>query len=327
MARDLDALLESLRKGLPTGGNITGIKVLSAGNSNETYLLEGVDAILKLMPSGVSLTEGYGILDQFQIQAVIGSYRTAPAVPPVRYLCLDSSVVGEPFYLMERVEGISFDEYADKTWFSVEDDHFRSGVCEQFVSAFASLSKLPALDAFGPIRTPADDCATWRGHAVAAGATSLVAIFDELIAKAPPLVGKPCPCHGDAKIANTIWKDGKLQAVLDWELASNGDPRTDLGYMCLWFQTPAEIEKMYGASSGVWAAQQIVAAWEAATERSASDISWFVASAAAKVAAITLYGAHLYSTNRTANDKMSAWANDEFKDFIIGNAAKFAAQV
>jgi aminoglycoside phosphotransferase (APT) family kinase protein len=318
VSRDLNILQDRLSQFLPSGGEITGITVLSAGNSNESYHVEGLDLVLRLLPSGEPLIDGHGIVDQFQIQAVIGTLDSAPPVAPVRYLCLDNAVLGEPFFLMQKVEGISFDEYADKSWFTSEADEYRQNVCRQFVESIAGLAKLPILDALGPVRTPAEDCAYWRQYAQQASATKLVDLFDELIARAPMPQGAPSPCHGDAKIANTIWKDGKLAAMLDWEMAYNGDPRMDLGYMNYFFVSADTIQTMYGTASGVWNAEQITAAWEKFTGRRATDIAWFNAVAAAKIAAITLYGGYLFRHNKTSNKKMSAWEGNDFRKSIIG---------
>lgn len=51
MARDTDRLADGLRAYLPRGAGISGVKTLSAGHSNETYLVEGLGEILRMPPS------------------------------------------------------------------------------------------------------------------------------------------------------------------------------------------------------------------------------------------------------------------------------------
>ncbi|HZV09935.1 MAG TPA: hypothetical protein VFF94_09255, partial [Novosphingobium sp.] len=59
MARDTDQLARALRGWLPRGSAITGVKTLSAGHSNETYLIEGLGEILRLPPSEEGLLPPY----------------------------------------------------------------------------------------------------------------------------------------------------------------------------------------------------------------------------------------------------------------------------
>lgn len=317
MNRDLDGVLNTMRQHLVSGHRITGINKLAAGHSNETYLLEGLDLILRLMPTGEPLTQGYGIVDQFQIYAAVGGYADAPPVPSVRYLCTDNAVLGEPFYLMERVTGISFDEYTDKDWFISASDEFRDSIFRQFCAAVAGLAKIPPLEVLGPLRVPAADCALYRTTAAKTESTKLVQLLDELEAQAPALTSEPSVVHGDTKFANTIWENGKLKTLLDWELSYNGDPRADLGYTLHCTTSPHAAKGTFGTASGIWSRERIIEEWEQVSGREAKDIRWFEASSAAKLATFIIYGAHLYKTGQTQDKKMAAWDSDAVRDMMI----------
>ena len=67
MARDTNKLAAGLRDWLPRGGSITGVKTLSAGHSNETYLVEGIDEILRMPPSEEGLLPPYDMRRQHEV--------------------------------------------------------------------------------------------------------------------------------------------------------------------------------------------------------------------------------------------------------------------
>jgi aminoglycoside phosphotransferase (APT) family kinase protein len=308
MVRDPDLLRERLATHLIQGDRITGVTPLSTGHSNETYLLEGLDLILRLPPGGNPLIPfGHGMRVQYELYAILRGMTAAPPVPAVRYFCADEDVLGAPFFLMERVHGDPFDDYGGTEWMNEAEEGFRASVTQHLIEATGRYNALPPLDLLG---TPLDNTAElrrWRGMAAEARDDELMAAFDELESNAAPPTGPPALVHGDAKFSNVLWRDGTVVAVLDVEMSFNGEPAWDLGYLLMYF--PSEVHgPMPGCGlPGMWDRETVIAAWERITGRSAREIGWYEAAAMAKVTAILTYGAYLAATGGSSDERMLGW--------------------
>jgi aminoglycoside phosphotransferase (APT) family kinase protein len=208
---------------------------------------------------------------------------------------------------MECVEGDTFPEYDEPAWLIGPPDTFRDYLCQQYVDAIAGLANLPLVQMLGPVRSGAEELALWRKKAKDAGNAQLVAMMDKLIAMGAPTSGPPGVVHGDPKLGNTLWREGRLQALLDWEMASNGDPLNDLGYMLYFFPSEGHAAQVNCGRPGMWSRERIIAEWERVTGRSAAGHKWYEAAGSAKIAAIIAYGHHLSVIGESADERMAAW--------------------
>src|SRR2546430_17732297 len=105
MARDLERMADGLRRYLAGGDGITGVAALSTGHSNETYLLEGIDRILRMPPSEEGLLPPYDMARQHAVLSAVGGWDDGPPGPRGVQLCTDAAVVGDPLFLMGRLLG------------------------------------------------------------------------------------------------------------------------------------------------------------------------------------------------------------------------------
>jgi aminoglycoside phosphotransferase (APT) family kinase protein len=143
-------LHERLAAHLIEGDRITAVTALSTGHSNETYLLEGLDLVLRLPPGGTPLIPiGHGMRVQYELNGILRGMPASPPVPAVRYFCSDETVLDAPFFLMERVAGEPFDDYGGTTWMNEADETFRALVTRHLIEAFACYNALPPLDLLG----------------------------------------------------------------------------------------------------------------------------------------------------------------------------------
>jgi aminoglycoside phosphotransferase (APT) family kinase protein len=307
VARDVESLKRALQTHLRAGCRLTAVTPLSTGHSNETYLLDGLDQILRLPPTGPSLTEGLNMAGQFQLYAILGRLPGAPPVPRVIYYSDDSSVLGSPFYIVQHEPGTPFSDYEVPTWWAQASESFRDQVCCQYVRAFASLTALQPLDLLGPIATPVAECKRWQHFARTARHDTLVGLAQRLIDIPHPSSGPPAPVHGDPKMANVLWAHGKLQSVLDWELAFNGEPLADLGYMLSFFANDAHAAYIGYDLPGVWTRAEVIREWERVSQRSAAGVEWFEAAAAIKTTCIMAYGHHLATTGQVTDARYAGW--------------------
>lgn len=308
MARDLKRMAEGLRGYLADGKRITGIRALSTGHSNETYLVEGIDRILRMPPSEEGLLPPYDMARQHAILDVVGKAGDGPPVPRMFELCTDADVIGDAFFLMERLDGEAFDHVAPD-WMQRAAPATVSGMCAQFMGALTALHRLPASLMPPGARTVEQEIAHWRAVAVQAEAErGLIDLLDSLLANPPSPSGEMTPLHGDPKQGNCLWKGPELQALLDWEMAGVGEPLTDLGYL-LQFYDQGEVAFANAGFElpGWWSREQVIEQWQAATQRSARDLRRYEALALCKVTAIIALGFHLSRSGRASDPRFASW--------------------
>jgi aminoglycoside phosphotransferase (APT) family kinase protein len=165
------------------------------------------------------------------------AYDHGVRVAKVRYLCEDPAVLGLPFFIMDFVEGISIGR---KVIQEAGLAGARAVLPEQMAEQLARIHTLNAdpLD-FLP-RPQADEPPTRifvrRAYDMldALGVKSpafefLLRWADQHAPDAPAITF----VHGDFRVGNLLVDSGGLAAVIDWEFAHIGDPREELGYLCM----------------------------------------------------------------------------------------------
>ena len=324
MARDLERMKAGLRAYLAGGDRLTGIVPLSTGHSNETYLLEGIDRVLRMPPSEEGLLPPYDMVRQHRILDGVGRSPGGPPVPRVFELCDDPSVIGDPFFVMGRLPGEAF-EYKVPDWLADAPPATRDHVCTQWIGAVTALHRLPASTIGDEGKTPREEAEHWRAFAIRAEAPKrLIDVLDDLVAKPPPVSGPPTPVHGDPKHGNCLWEQGRLVALLDWEMAHVGDPLTDLGYILQFYdQGEAALASAGYELEGWWPRQKTIDEWEKATGRSARGVDTYEVLGIAKIAAIIAVGHHLFRSGRTKDPRFEAWGAvvPRYVDFAVERAS------
>lgn len=220
-----------LRSTLGTGGEAS-VRQFPGGFSNLTYHVEvdGREFVLRRPPPGVAIRGGHDILREYRLLALLdGAY---PAPHPVA-ACDDAEVIGTPFYLMERVHGIVLRKG--------DGDGVDARTAGAIDAALAdALAALHALDParFGGIGRPEGynrrQVEGWAERYAAARTDDLPALtwaFGWLRERIPS-DGAPALVHNDFKLDNAVLDahdPSRILAVLDWEMATVGDPLLDLG--------------------------------------------------------------------------------------------------
>ena len=321
--RDINVLLAGLRTGVPRGAEITGIRPLTAGHSNETYVLEGLDAILRLPPSTPPVLQGHGVITQGRVYQELGALPDVLPTPRILHIEEDPGLLGDPFFIMEKVPGAAVTDYVLPEWFTEATPDQRRSVSRQWVAAIGSIATLQPLASFGTPATPEEDARKWRSWAANADCPALVALYDRLLSRPAPRSGPASPVHGDPKIANLMWSDFRLSAVLDWELGHNGEPLTDLGYVLYFFRPEIYFGVPLPSLSGIISRDEAVKAWEAASGRSAQGFEWYEAAAIGKIAAIVARGFQMIVAGESHDPKMARWkemldSNIALMDSVLG---------
>jgi aminoglycoside phosphotransferase (APT) family kinase protein len=308
MARDLERLARGLRGYLAGGDAITAVTALSTGHSNETYLLEGMERILRMPPSEEGLLPPYDMARQHAVLLAVGGWHEGPPVPRVFELCTDASVIGDAFFLMERLVGEAF-EYGVPGWVAAAPATVRDMMCAQWIGAVTAVHRMPAERMPASASTVREEAQHWRDVAARAdGPRLLLDLLDDLITRPPATSGTPTPVHGDPKHGNCLWDRGRLMAFLDWEMAHVGEPLTDLGYLTSFYdQGDVPIANAGFELEGWWSRARVVAEWEKRTGRAARDLARYEVLGMCKIAAIIQLGYHLFRTGRATDKRFQIW--------------------
>ncbi len=146
-ARQIAAVLRDI---LPGGGAITAVTPMMTGFSNDTYLVEGPDLVLRMPPAAGAMLDGHDVIGQARIYAELGRNPGRPKPCPKSCISKqDSALLGAPFFLMRKVPGEAVSDIELQPWFTDVADEMRRQMCRDWVSAFAGLAHLQPLDTAG----------------------------------------------------------------------------------------------------------------------------------------------------------------------------------
>jgi len=303
--RDLEQIAVALRAVLPGGERISAVTPLTTGFSNDTYLVEGPDLILRLPPAAGAMLDGHDVLGQARIYQALGRTPAAPPVPEILHIEDSAALLGAPFFVMARVPGESVNDIHMQDWFTGASDAVRRQMSLDWVSAFAGLANLAPLDVLGAPVSPEDDLRMWQRFAAAANCQVLVDMIERLLKVPAPLSGPPAVIQGDPKLSNLMWQHYRLSAVLDWEMSLNGEPLADLAYMLYLFASDYHDATRAQKLSGMIGRAEVIARWEEVSGRSAQGVFWHEIAQIAKISAIIAEGKNMFDTGRSTDPKLA----------------------
>jgi len=208
------------------------VKQFRSGASNLTYLLKYPDRelVLRRPPVGTKAASAHDMKREFLIQSRLKP--VYPLVPNVIALCEDSSILGSDFYVMERVQGEIFRR-------DVPENITKEDIAIMAESMVSGLAQLHSVDASvlqelnkgaGYVERQVSGWSKRYRAALTDDVPDGEVVMNWLAANKPDDVDS-CVIHGDWRIDNMVFDLGakKLAGVLDWELATVGDPLMDLG--------------------------------------------------------------------------------------------------
>lgn len=206
------------------------------GFSNLTYLLkiENKEFVLRKPPKG-AIKRGHDMRREFKVQS--GVSKAFSKVPKMYAFCDDETILGSDFYIMEKVEGIilNYKEAKQRNITQAEYKTIANSWLDTLVELHNVAYKAVGLEDLGkPEGYVERQVSNW-------GKQYLKAKTDEYpeaemvmnwMQENQPTVYEHCLIHNDYKYDNVVFKDETWQevsAVLDWEMATLGDPLMDLG--------------------------------------------------------------------------------------------------
>lgn len=286
---DLDAL--SARLGF---GPLSG-ELVAGGRSNLTYLVcdERRSWIVRRPPLGHVLATAHDMAREYRIMTALAG--TDVPVPETVRLCEDESVIGAPFYVMQNVVGEVYRTATAAAGLGIDR---LTAVARELGEVLARLHRVDA-DAVGladfgrPEGYLARQLARWSKQ-LAASRSREVAGIDELrdrLLAGLPDTPRSTIVHGDYRLDNVILGPGdRIKAVVDWEMATLGDPLTDVGMLLLYWEMLVSGQGMFGAvpaGAEFPRREVLLGAYAAAGGAELDHLSWYLAFATFKLAVIS----------------------------------------
>ncbi|MFL1429060.1 MULTISPECIES: phosphotransferase family protein [unclassified Nocardiopsis] len=286
----LRAHLDLAAPGL-VGGPLTG-QVITGGKSNLTYLVtDGTGSwVVRRPPLGHVLATAHDMAREYRVMTALRD--TAVPVPRTHLLCEDTEVLGAPFYVMEYVEGTPMRTRDQIAPLGAEGTR---AVGEALITTLGDLHAVdPAAVGLGDFGRPEGflerQVRRWRKQLDASRSRDIPGIDElhEKLARTLPEQSAPAIVHGDYRLDNVLVTDkGDISAVLDWEMATLGDPLVDLGLMLVYQNRPVDVGAPAAtAAEGYPSSEDLVALYARSTGRDVSRLGWYVAFGCFKLAVI-----------------------------------------
>jgi aminoglycoside phosphotransferase (APT) family kinase protein len=308
--RPLEALLDAHGLG---GGPLKAVPI-GEGHSNLTYLVvrDGAEFVLRRPPRPPLPPSAHDVLREARL---LGAVQDANVrTPRVLLVCDDESVIGAPFYVMEKVEG---DVITTSLPERFAEPAARAAVAEELVDSLVEIHGVDwmgcGLEGYGKPtgyleRQLRRFSGLWEHNK-----TREVPVLErvtEWLGQNMPATQDATIVHGDYRLGNTMFAPGlppRLAAIFDWELATIGDPLADLGYLTATYAQPGDAQDTLFALNAVTCQEgfptreELIARYEERSGRSMSAVSWYRALALWK-SAVFLEGSYKRLLAGTTDD-------------------------
>jgi aminoglycoside phosphotransferase (APT) family kinase protein len=306
--------LEAYLDGLGLGTGTVEAEPVGEGHSNVTYLVRRGDAefVLRRPPRPPLPPSAHDVLREARLLRALEP--TPVRVPRVLAACDDASVIGAPFYLMERLHG---DVITSSVPAGLDAEAERRRIGEELVDALVEVHAVSyrdvGLEDFGKPTGYLERQLRRFGGLWEHNKTRELPTLDRLTAwlgEHRPQSGAATIVHGDYRMGNTMFAPGapaRLTAIFDWELATIGDPLADVGYLVATWTDAGDADETLMAFGSVTrqpgfpTRAGLIARYEERSGRSMSDVAWYSALALWK-AAIFLEGSYKRRLAGTTDD-------------------------
>ena len=243
---DAKAIEGFLKESIPGLTGDISIQQFPSGFSNLTYMLSVGDRnfVLRRPPFGRKAKSAHDMSREYRIlNALKDVFPYAPR--PVAYT-EDTSIIGCPFYVMERIEGIILRKDLPEGLHFTPDEARQ--LCENLLDVQCELHSIDykkiGLENFGKpegyVKRQVEGWSERYRAAKTPDAPDFEDVMSWLHEKMPTDFRNPCIIHNDFKLDNVVLDPKnplKIIGVLDWEMATIGDPIMDLGNsLAYWVQ-------------------------------------------------------------------------------------------
>jgi len=269
------------------GAGPVAVAPVGDGHSNVTYLITRGEweGVLRRPPRPPLPPSAHDVLREAR---VLRALRSGARVPEVLAVCEDAAVIGAPFYVMTRIEGHVVTT-AIPAPLNAAEDRRRMGIelVDALVEIHAVDWRAAGLEGFGRAGGYLERQLRRFGGLWEHNRTRSIPAVEQTgawLAGHLPHSGPATVVHGDFRLGNVMFAPRaptRLVAVLDWEMATIGDPLADLGYLtALWSGQGDPSLGMFDLSpvtreEGFPNRAELVARYEQRSGRSITDMRWY----------------------------------------------------
>jgi aminoglycoside phosphotransferase (APT) family kinase protein len=249
---DVAALEAWMKQSVEGFAGPLAVEQFKGGQSNPTYKLitPTRSYVLRRKPPGKLLPGAHAVDREYRVITALGGQGFP--VAPTHGLCVDESVIGTPFYIMDMVEGRIFWEAALPEIPAAE----RPAYFDAMNATIAALHRIdPDAIGLGDYGKPGNyferQIGRWskqyEGDADAGRVPAMDRLADwlprNIPADASDSGGEARIIHGDFRCDNMVFHpvEPRVLAVLDWELSTLGHPLADFAYHLMMYRMPAGI--------------------------------------------------------------------------------------
>lgn len=286
---------------LPGSGPVTAAKKLAGGVQNNVYLLERGDAALVLRRPSRHVRPGSNETMLREARILQALDRTNVPHPQFHAVCDDEAVIGACFYLMAPLEGFAPGGELPGQYGS--DPAWRRAMGEELVNAAAALAAVdPAAVDLGDLGKPDNwherQVSRWRSQLDGYkempnydGDLPHLDAVGQWLTNNLPADRRIGLVHGDLQFPNVMFSHQapRITGVIDWELASQGDPLLDLGWILTsWLEPgdPAGKNPLVKPWEDFLSRDELVKLYGELTGRDMSVMPWFFTLACFKLACL-----------------------------------------
>ena len=269
----------------------------ASGDSNLMYDVSAQSArwVLRLPPAVKNDRSAHDVLREFRMLQALD--RTAVPHPAPVAACEDASIAGRPFYLMAHVDGFSPSPPPPPPWDERQDERHDLGIrAAEVLADLAAVDYIAAgLEGFGrPEGFLARQVPRWLRQLDTTSVRVLPGLREvgEWLEQHRPPDRTPGIVHGDFHLRNVMFAPHppvRVAAIVDWEMATIGDPMLDLGALLATWSQPGEPVFMNGSMTdwpGMATRSEIAAAYERRAGHTAEHLQYYMGLALFKLACI-----------------------------------------
>ncbi len=281
----LEPLIDFLdASGLDAPADLTATPI-GEGHSNVTFGLS-TGVVLRRPPRGPLPPSAHDVLREARLLRALDP--TPVRVPKVLAVCDDTAVIGTPFYVMEEVDGeVITNSLPDP----LDNPQERGRVADELIDRLVELHSVDwtaiGLEGFGkPTGYLERQLRRFTGlweHNRTREVPEVETVGGWLAANMP--TSPPATIvHGDYRLGNAMFRrqaPARLLAILDWEMATIGDPLADVGYMMIHWTQPGDAVGRFNLHSvttlpGFPLREELIARYEDRSGRSMQALNWYV---------------------------------------------------
>lgn len=267
------------------------VRQFGGGYSNLTYeiQIEEDTFILRKPPKGAeNIKGGHDMVREYRVLKALQN-ASFPFIPIPIALCEDKEVLGAPFYVMKKVDGIIYRadqvKYLQGNLLEIPFQAMSLALCDALVALHSvNIQETGLIDLGKPDGYVARQVEGWTRRYLAAQ-TSTIPSFDfvsDWLSVHIPVSGMPTLIHNDFKYDNVVFADTALtevKAILDWEMTTVGDPLMDVGTALSYWseENDGAFEKSFNVTwlPGNCTRAEFVARYAQKSGRSLGDILFY----------------------------------------------------